>query len=190
MDIERIFEEITKLTNAISCLGQPNWLDYLQVIASIVSIIISALAVIMAVSVPKKISNRQDQISLFDKRFAAYDIFLRYEAFATGLVGFDDIKKYRESYMNMFFLDESSEFEAEKAIYKLVQISTPLQHMPFLFENITDSEMDILFSSMLDFIMAISINSEVEASKDKLVNNIKAFKEKHIKSIISTLKIN
>ena len=57
MDIERIYEEITKLTNAISCLGQPNWLDYLQVIASIVSIIISALAVIMAVSVPKQISN-------------------------------------------------------------------------------------------------------------------------------------
>lgn len=189
MDIEKVSAEIIKLTNAITRLGQPDWLDYLQVIASIISIIISAIAVVMAVRVPKQISNRQDQISLFDKRFAAYDVFLRYEAFATGIVEIDDIKKYREGFMDMFFLDESSEFEAEKAVYKLVQISTPLQHMPFLFDNITDLEMDVLFSSMLNFVIAISTNNDTEESKNKLVNSINAFKEKHIKTIRDTLTI-
>lgn len=181
---------IDKLLETIELLGQPNWFDYLQVISSILSIIISAWAVIMAVKIPKKIAEKQDKISLFDKRFAAYDVFLRYEAFATGIVGIYDIKIYREGFMNMFFLDESSEFEGNKAIYKIVQISTPLQHMPFLFENITDSEMGVLFSSMMNFVVAISKNIDVEESKDRLVSNINTFKEKHIKSIIDTLKIN
>ncbi len=186
MDLERIFNEITR---AISCLGNPNWIDYVQIISSIISIIISAFAVIMAIRVPKEISNRQDQISLFDKRFAAYDIFLRYDAFTTGIDELEGIEIYRECFMDMFFLEERTEFEFQKALFKLVQLSTPLQHMPFLFENITDSEMDMLFSSMFGFVSAISNNSNVEECKERLVNNIKEFKEKHLESIVGTLKI-
>lgn len=60
------------LTNAILDLGKNNWLEYVQLFATVVSIIISGLAVYYAVNIPKKIADQQNKIALFEKRHNTY----------------------------------------------------------------------------------------------------------------------
>ena len=72
MEIEKIFSEIKKLINVISNLGQPNWLDYVQLVLTALGVGISIWAVKTAASIPKEIAYRQDKVALFDKRIRYY----------------------------------------------------------------------------------------------------------------------
>jgi len=72
VEMEKIYDEITKLINAITSIGQPNWFDYLQLFFVFLSVGISVWAVWMAKRVPEKIADNQDKIALFDKRIRYY----------------------------------------------------------------------------------------------------------------------
>lgn len=60
-----------ELISAIQQLGQPGCIDYIQMIATVVSVVISGVALFYAISVPKKIASEQNKIALFEKRFMA-----------------------------------------------------------------------------------------------------------------------
>lgn len=72
MEIEKIINELTKLINAITKLGQHDWFDYIQLSFAILGVGISAWAVWMAKRIPEKIAYNQDKIALFDKRMKYY----------------------------------------------------------------------------------------------------------------------
>lgn len=57
--------ELLELINAVEILGKPTWFDY-------VSILISLLAVGIAVYIPVRVANEQNKIALFDKRVEVY----------------------------------------------------------------------------------------------------------------------
>lgn len=69
---ERIFDETTKLINAVTSIAQPNWFDCLQFILTALGLAVSIWAVITAINIPKKIADNQDKIALFDKRIRYY----------------------------------------------------------------------------------------------------------------------
>jgi len=188
METEKIFDAITQIINAIKRLGHPNWLDYLQVIASIMSIIISALAVIMAVRIPKKIADKQDKIALFDKRFGAYQIFAKYSAFAEQIKNTNGIENYRNEFVNMFGLNVMDEFSGTIALGKLIQVSEPIKNAVFLFDNITDEELTKLYSSICSFVVSLSNNDNVEKRKIEFVENANNFWVKHIEDMRCVLK--
>ena len=54
--MEKLIEE---LIIAIQSLGQRGWFDYIQLVATVTSIIISAIAVFVAVKIPKQIAEQQ-----------------------------------------------------------------------------------------------------------------------------------
>lgn len=56
----------------IQSLGQKDWFDYIQLVTTMVSVLISIAAIIFAIKVPQKIADRQDRISLFEKRYDCY----------------------------------------------------------------------------------------------------------------------
>ena len=181
-------ENLKMLTDAITALNCPNWLDYIQLVASIVSIIISAMAVIMAVRVPKKIADKQDKIALFGKRFASYEVFLIYEAFAWQVEQMEGINNYKKLFVNIFYSEENVGFHGKEALVQLKQSSITLQHASFLFKNITDEELAQLFESICDFVVAMEKNINVEECKNIFVGYVKAFREKHHEHVISALK--
>ena len=87
MEIDKILNEITKLINAITNLGQHDWFDYIQLVFVILGVGISAWAIWMAKRIPEKIAYNQDKIALFDKRFKSFDVLQRYIALADLLKG-------------------------------------------------------------------------------------------------------
>lgn len=58
-----------ELIKAIQELGNLSWMDYVQLVLTVVTIIISALALFYAIRVPKKIAEEQNRIALFEKRY-------------------------------------------------------------------------------------------------------------------------
>ena len=61
-----------ELIKAIQELGNLSWIDYVQLGLTIVTILISALALFYAIRVPKKIAEEQNKIALFDKRYEVF----------------------------------------------------------------------------------------------------------------------
>lgn len=66
-----------ELVNSIRELGNLSWLDYVQLGLTVVTIIISALALFYAIRIPKKIAEEQNRIALFEKRYEAFQLFER-----------------------------------------------------------------------------------------------------------------
>lgn len=181
-------ENFKMLINAVTALYYPDCLDYMQLVASVVSIIISAIAVIMAVRVPRKIADKQDRIALFDKRFASYEVFLTYEAFAWEIEKIEGVNNYKRQFLNTFYFGENVEFQGVEALIKLRQTSINLHHASFLFEKIAEKELAQMFESICDFIIAMERNVDVEECKNQFINIVKNFRIKHHEHIISALK--
>ena len=74
-----------ELIKAIKELGNLSWIDYVQLGLTIVTIIISALALFYAIRVPKKIAEEQNRIALFEKRYEAFQFFERCFTFYKAL---------------------------------------------------------------------------------------------------------
>ena len=66
-------EAIKEVSKSIVDVSQPRYLDYVQIVISIISVVVSGVAIWFAISVPKKIAENQNRISLFEKRFEFYD---------------------------------------------------------------------------------------------------------------------
>ena len=79
-----------ELIIAIQELGQQTWIDYANVGATIVSILVSTIAVIVAISVPKRIAREQNKIALFKQR---YDLYLSFTK-ATAYIKILESSKY------------------------------------------------------------------------------------------------
>ncbi|MBS6174109.1 MAG: hypothetical protein KH760_06500 [Clostridiales bacterium] len=65
-------ELMEELIVAVQSLGQKGCFDYIQLGTTIMSVLISVIAIIFAIRVPKQIADRQDRISLFEKRYDCY----------------------------------------------------------------------------------------------------------------------
>jgi len=183
---------IDELLKTIEFLGQPNWLDYLQVIASVLSIIISAWAVIMAIKIPQKIANKQDKIALFNKRFSAHSILQKYVVFASLIKRFTDMterKIFIEMFLTVFFDGNKQIHESKNEIIELTNISIPLKHMPFLFENISVEEIEEMIGSLTDLIFTITGDFDIKKSKQKYIEVVEQFNAKHSEEILASLKM-
>ncbi len=191
MDIERIFDETTKLINAITNLGQPNWFDYFQLFFVILGVSISAWAVWMAKRVPEKIAGNQDKIALFDKRFAAYSILQKYTIYASIIKKIQDSAPndiYLDMFITVFFDGNRESYKVNIEVLDLINLSIPLKHMPFLFENISIEEMDKLIGALTDFLIVITGNFKMNDCKQKYIDAVDGFNSLHNEKILESLK--
>ncbi|MFR8710954.1 MAG: hypothetical protein ACLVEN_01815 [Anaerotignum lactatifermentans] len=109
--MEKLIEE---LIIAIQSLGQRGWFDYIQLVATVTSIIISAIAVFVAVKIPKQIAEqqlkleskielrqedlerRQIKISLYEHRLKYWNVAKDIYFFLKSYLDFMDKTNYKE----------------------------------------------------------------------------------------------
>ena len=109
--MEKLIEE---LIIAIQSLGQRGWFDYIQLVATVTSIIISAIAVFVAVKIPKQIAEqqlkleskielrqedlerRQIKISLYEHRLKYWNVAKDIYFFLKSYLDFMDKINYKE----------------------------------------------------------------------------------------------
>ena len=91
-----------ELINVIQELGNLSWIDYIQLGLTIITIIISALALFYAIKVPKRIAEDQNKIALFDKRYEVFQLFERCVSFNKALQNSETIDDMRKDCMLLF----------------------------------------------------------------------------------------
>lgn len=180
---------MNELIQAIQDIGKNNILDYLQVFATIAGVIISVLALIYAIKVPKKIAEEQNKISLFEKRLAAYAALQKYEAFSIQLACTNEKDKYIKTFVYCFYESKSTKLSVYEAFLQVYSISKPLLMIPFLFNGIPDDEISALVESLLDFLTSLEKDSNIEKCKDNYISNVTKFREKYFESICKKIKL-
>lgn len=80
-----MIQAIQTIADNIQAASQPGWVEYVSIGISFFSVLLSVLAIIFAARVPKIIADRQDKISLFEKRYYAYSSLLTIQSFAHSL---------------------------------------------------------------------------------------------------------
>lgn len=141
-----------ELINAIQDLGEISWLDYVQLIATIISIIISAVAVFFAVKVPIRIAEEQNRIALFEKRSSFYFDFCRCISFCEAL----DTVETKEQVRLMFYTIMSNETvdceldEIDKRITPLLmKMASILSAGDFLFNCRADKLLEPIIKDII-----------------------------------------
>ena len=104
-----------ELIKAIQELGNLSWIDYVQLGLTIVTILISALALFYAIRVPKKIAEEQNKIALFDKRYEVFQLFERCVSFNKALRKSETVEEMRKDCMLLF-----DELKYEELDFKIV----------------------------------------------------------------------
>lgn len=117
---------------AIQSLGQKDCFDYIQLGATVTSIIISAIAVFVAVRIPKQIAVQQNQmtkqiaddqnrIALFEKRYKLYILIQNYLTCASHIKDITDINDII-LYFSIYFLEPEEVMERKSGAHMLLRL--------------------------------------------------------------------
>ena len=176
-----------ELVKTIQELCQISWLDYVQLIATIISIIISAVAVVCAVKIPKKISDEQNKIALFEKRYEAFQLFERCVSFNNALQNSETIEDMRKDCMMLFDELKYEELDFKIVMKKVYTFEHTLHQMEFLFPGISEKDVHELYTSLWKVLIAIIGDENANKCKMDYVNTMSGFANKYNKTIWNEL---
>lgn len=152
------------------------------------TLITSIIAIIVAIAIPIIIGHKQNKIALFDKRFKSYEIFQKYDSYLSLIKNNKD-----GSYIDMFivvFLDgNKNDFQVGNIIPKIINMSMPIEQMPYLFDGIDKKEVDTIVYNLISLIKSCMENGDLENRKQQYVYSVERFKEKHYQDILKSLKL-
>ena len=184
-----------ELINVIQQLGQPGCIDYIQIIATVVSVVISGVALFYAISVPKKIAREQNMIELFEKRYELFQCYEKCVAFACSLQRNCEIEQIIRSCKNHFFFDcKNADIDATLEFIHKMEHS--LHQMVFLYPDILDEDVNRLYRSFYNLILDLAIPDaqeedlqKLESSKNEYIMCVDGFKKKYHKTIVKQIQL-
>lgn len=152
-----------ELVKAIQALGNPSQIDYIQLVLTIVSIIISATALFVAIFIPKKIAEEQNKIALFEKRYAFYITFTKSTAFVKVLERLniqtkEEVLQYFIKFVGEKILDNTSQeivkSESTLLLHKTIAV---LGQAKYIFDLESD---ELLEKFSYDLIGLLQVKSD------------------------------
>ncbi len=176
-----------ELIKAIQELGNLSWIDYVQLGLTIITIIISALALFYAIKVPKKIAEEQNRIALFEKRYEAFQFFERCFTFYKALQKSKTVEDMR---VNCLFFFETTDIEAlelENIRKELFYFEYMLHKMEFLFPELAEEDLSDLYHALYEVVLAIAKNEDAEEKVSTYITTMCNFATKYNKAIWSKL---
>ena len=184
-----------ELISAIQQLGQPGCVDYIQMIATVVSVIISGAALFYAISVPKKIAREQNMISLYEKRYELFQCYEKCVAFACSLQKYCEIEQLIRSCKNHFFFD-CKNADVDATVEFIHKMEYNIHQMVFLYPDISDNDVNRLYQSFYNLILDLAIPDMQEEDLQKLKSNkneyimcVDEFKKKYHKTLVKQIQL-
>ena len=164
--ISKSIEKLDTIAKNIQALAEPKFIEYIALLISFISVIVSGLAIWFAVQVPKKIADRQDKIALFEKKYEAYDIICKCQLFAVGILASEQTKESIKSiFIRAFYpeLSKDDELNLSNLSPFYLSISKELVQIKLLFPPEVSEHMNTIIITFL--LLLDTINSE-ETDKD------------------------
>ena len=179
---------------AIQSLGQKDCFDYIQLGATVTSIIISAIAVFVAVRIPKQIADCQNRIALFEKRYRLYILIQNYLTCASHIKDITDINDII-LYFSIYFLEPEEVMERKSrahTLLRLVETEDLLISGIFLFRNYNCEAIKKIINNAIELMNVIYEGdlSEIYNKRDEFCENCQAFEDNDLKKLEEELKLN
>lgn len=170
-----LIQAINSITESVNALAQPRCIDWLAVILSFFSVVLSVAAIWFAVQVPKKIADRQDKIALFEKRYECFQIFQKCFILYKYSIGEESIEKITKQCYHILEIQKVEELNNHHFQRKIEQIEYILHQMVFLFPTIQDQDVSDLYESLSAYLYAIMTHKKFEESKQAYIDSMIKF---------------
>ncbi len=189
------------IVDAIQNTTKSGWIDWVSVVISLIGVVLSFVAIIVAARVPIKIAKQQDKIGLFEKRYECYTVIQKI------LVISEQIKPCTTkmavvSAFKLWFGDKKDFAKNESYTeYVIVLKSEEVKLVAgqFLFPEYNAEMLSEIINEATTLIEACSVHSTTEKegpysreagiSKDRFCALCDQFKEKYVKQIESELQL-
>ena len=152
------------------------------------TVIISIVAVIVAIVIPIFIANKQNKIALFDKRFKSYEIFQKYDSYLS-LIKNNPNGSCIDMLIVVFLDGNKNDFQTGNIIPKIINMSMPIEQMPYLFDDIDKKEVGRIVYNLISLIKSCMENGDLENCKQQYIDSVEKFKAKHYNKILKSLKL-
>lgn len=145
-----------------------NW-SAIDAIGGWASAIVSGVAIWFAACVPKRIAQEQNKISLFEKRFLSYSVFLKYTAFAETLRSVNTPGQLRQTLLYNF-MEYTDTIEPKELILMIKNDEKQLMSGLFLFSDFCNGNTihDIL-QAMLEVAKLLQCEQQAFSKEDKAI---------------------
>ena len=195
------FQGLEAIVYAIQNSTKSGWIDWVSVVISLIGVVLSFVAIIVAARVPIKIAKQQDKIGLFEKRYECYTVIQKI------LVISEQIKPCTTkmavvSAFKLWFGDKKDFAKNESYTeYVIVLKSEEVKLVAgqFLFPEYNAEMLSEIINEATTLIEACSVHSTTEKegpysreagiSKDRFCALCDQFKEKYVKQIESELQL-
>lgn len=171
-------ELMEELIVAVQSLGQKGCFDYIQLGTTIISVLISVIAIIFAIRVPKQIADRQDRISLFEKRYKIYNLYADYYALALRISCVEGREEVQKNFLCTYYgaWNDSLLDNFEEISNKMTQIQFELSQSKFLYNNEIGSQVLSIIEQLANVVYAsLKRNDELKLQEEqqKLIKEVR-----------------
>ena len=165
--------------------------DVLSQIASVISVLSAVVAIFVAIYIPKKIANQQNNITLFDKRFEFYDVLHKCVVFSQMIQNSQALKErqtlFVTSFSRMFTQDTTAEDLKRDYVRLSWQATMVLRQGSFLFDFETEQWIKPLVSSLTTICSAQENHDAFWDSYSKYMTTIKNIEDNFLPKVEQAL---
>ena len=165
-----LIQAIDSIANNIYALAQPRFIDWLAVILSGVSIIVSGAAICFAI----RVANKQNKIALFEKRYEIYMRYIEYYALAVEIGHAENRGEIQRAWLDIdrSIWDETLIDDSKKIFSRADEIRFKMSQAKFLFDKDIGASVDDFISLLIGVIFLSMQNdkkSEIQQHQEKLI---------------------
>lgn len=158
-----MIQVLQTIADNIQATSQPGWVEYLAIGISFVSMAISGMAIWFAI----RVADKQNKVSLFEKRLDCYILVQKLIACAEQI---KECKKNHEVQMSLrLYLDTTRNIEYDKSLAEFI---CTLKHLEpiiltgeFLFEKYNTPLLQEIINVSIDLVCAVAISNSNEKNE-------------------------
>lgn len=97
-----MIQTLQTIADNIQAASQPGVIEYLSIVISFISVVVSGFAIWFAVQVPNKIAEEQNRIAIFEKRYSVYREIYRCHTFGFIAQFTENSDEVRKAFLTSF----------------------------------------------------------------------------------------
>lgn len=192
-------EILVAIQEAANTIATPNWADIISVCFSLFAIIVAGIVGWRQNKIVLKqaeISEQQNKIALFEKRYAVYHELTKIVGIGEALdsrqmPARDELVDVIEASWGIFFTHEQdTHAKSVTIVKKLTEAEHIISQTIFLFPHVSEKDVDDLQLATAGFMGSVLLNEEIDFESISLkmfINTSKNFKEKYLDMIVREL---
>ena len=169
-----VTQTLEMIAEVIEKSSQPGWVEYLAIGISLISVVVSGIAILFAV----RVADKQNKIALFEKRYEIYMQYAEYYALAVEIGFAENRGEIQRVWLDIdrSIWNETLVDDRKKIFSRADEIRFKMSQAKFLFDNNIGRNVDDFINLLTDIIYFSVRNdkkSQMKQHQMKLIEYIK-----------------